>query len=126
MNNLPPSPSPVPAGGGGIPQGSEAPTGSPASQAVPANGLNEAARAQVGVASKLLMQTLPHLTDPEEQKEVLQTITKLNRRFGKSKTGELENAQLIKLLRENQQGQQGQGMPEGQPGTPQPNPYGGM
>lgn len=106
-----------------------APTGSPASTPVIAAGLNEAAKAQIGIASKLLMQVLPHLTDTTEQNEVLGVISRLNKKFGSQKSGDLEDAQLIKLLRENSANAQAGGMPPQTAMPPQgagaANPYGG-
>ena len=123
MANIPSSASsPVPAGGEAqVMPNPNAPMGSPASNPVIPAGLNEAAKAQIGVAAKLLMQVLPHLTDQSEQNEVLGVISRLNRKFGSVKSGEIEDAQLIKLLRENAAGAQQAGAPP----APASNPYGG-
>lgn len=85
------------------PSGAEtlgAPMGSPMATPQPKTGLQAAARTNIHIAMNMLEQALPVFgSESDEGKAILQTLSKLATKFGKSDDGDLVPAQIMQLMR---------------------------
>lgn len=85
------------------PSGAEtlgAPMGSPMATPQPKAGLQAAARTNIHIAMNMLEQALPIFgSESDEGKAILQTLSKLSNKFGKSDEGDLVPAQIMQLMR---------------------------
>lgn len=114
-------PSPPPSGGpGASPSGNVAPVSAPMSTPQPNAGEKQQAMIKVQQAMDLLEQALPDFgSESEEGGEILQTLSKLGKKFGganRARSNELMPAELMNLLGS---------LPQGPGGMKPPMPGGG-
>lgn len=84
------------------------PAGSPASQPMQPQGLEQMAAVKVNQIIKVLEQTLPAFGSGSEQGAgILKALQALNKAFPASESEPLGNAQMLQLMTSTQQGQGG-------------------
>ena len=104
---------------GNMPPEQNSPASAPMSTPTQPAGLQQKAKANIGIAMMILENALPNLSD-EDKPEVLKTLTTLHKRFGQSSTEEIMPAQLQNLYRQSKGGLPQGMLPQAAP-APAPN-----